>query len=320
MPEYPTVEKPFLDQLAALGWQVIDHGSGIPQDPTVSYRTHFREIVLKGQFCQCVRTINLTDDGQSWLTDKQLDDLYDELTQVSSNSLVEANERTQALLYRTQVDRNEHTGEEYPNVALIDFQHPERNHFLAINQFRVDTPGGVKAYIIPDIVLFVNGLPLVVVECKDQNEYTAQPLYEAFQQLMRYSEQREEARAAGLREGEERLFYTNQFLIRTCGEQAQVGSITATEEAYFFPWRSIYPERYQDYTPPLGEVRPQETLIQGMLPPETLLNIVRNGVLFMDKGKARVKVVCRYQQYRAAGKIIEGLRQGQTTIERSGVV
>ncbi len=319
MSEYQTVEKPFLDQLASLGWEVIEQGPGIPTDPTLSCRTSFREVILKGLFQRAVRFLNRTEDGQEWLTDKQLDDLYDELTHLSSPSLIEANELTQALLYRTQVDRNELTGEEFPNVSLIDFQNPDNNHFLAINQFRVDTPGGVKAYIIPDIVLFVNGLPLVVVECKVRNEYTAQPLFEAFRQLMRYSDQREDP-TSGLREGEERLFYTNQFLICTCGDQAQVGTITATEEEYFFPWRSIYPERYQTYTPPLGEEREQEVLIQGMLPPEIFLDIIRNCILFMDVGKTRAKVVCRYQQYRAACKIIERLRTGETAMERSGVV
>jgi type I restriction enzyme R subunit len=64
------------------------------------------------------------------------------------------------------VDVNEITGEPDPVVQLIDFAHPERNRFHAINQFRVDTPGCVKNCIIPDIVLFVNGIPLVVVEAK----------------------------------------------------------------------------------------------------------------------------------------------------------
>jgi len=68
MSEYTFVEKPFLDQLAALGWQVIDHGEGIPGDPTISYRTSFREVTLKGVFKQSVKAINTTDDGQQWLT------------------------------------------------------------------------------------------------------------------------------------------------------------------------------------------------------------------------------------------------------------
>lgn len=65
---------------------------------------------------------------------------------------------------------NELTGEADPVVRLIDFHHPANNQFHAINQFRIDTPGCVKACIIPDIVLFVNGVPLVVVECKKGSE------------------------------------------------------------------------------------------------------------------------------------------------------
>jgi type I restriction enzyme R subunit len=78
MSEYDYIEKPFLDQLAALGWQVLDQGSGIPQDPAASHRTHFREVLLPSIFRDSVRAINTTADGQPWLTDKQLDELLDQ--------------------------------------------------------------------------------------------------------------------------------------------------------------------------------------------------------------------------------------------------
>ena len=320
MSEYSYVEKPFLDQLAALDWDVIDQGLGIPQDPAVSHRSSFRDVVLRDDFLDSVRRINTTDTGQTWLTDHQLDELLGQITGQPGNSLLAANEAIQQLLYRTQVDENGVTGEEYPDVKLIDFEHPERNSFLAINQFRIDTPGTGKEFIIPDIVLFVNGLPLVVVECKDHNVFTANPMTEAFKQLMRYSDQRQETHDAGLHEGEARLFHTNQFVIRTDGDHAEFGSISATEEEYFYPWRDIHPEKYRQYTPPLGNERPQEVLIQGMLPKETLLDMMRTCTVFMDAGKARIKVVCRYQQYRATCKIIERLRTGQTPEDRSGVV
>lgn len=320
MSEYTFVEKPFLDQLAALGWNVINQGTEFPSDPSRSKRSSFREIVLKDIFFDSVREINQTDDGKTWLTDYQLEYLYDQITQQSSSSLLEANETVQKLLYRTQVEVNEVTGEVDPNVQLIDFHHPERNRFHAINQFRINTPGGVKECIIPDIVLFVNGMPLVVIECKEASQVQANPMYEAFTQLMRYSEQREETKQAGLWEGDPRLFYTNQFLIRTTGEEAQFGTITATDEEYFYPWRDIYPEKYREYTPPLGTERQQEILIQGMLPKETLLDIVRNCTVFMDVGKTKAKIVARYQQYRAMLKIVQRLRTGQTPEERSGVI
>lgn len=320
MSEYQFVEKPFLDQLRQLDWNVIDQGPAIPTDPAKSLRTSFRKTLLRGVFLDSVRAINVTEDGESWLTDKQLDELYDGLAHQSGNSLIEINEAVQKLLYRTQVDENELTGEQYPNVKLIDFQHPEQNHFLAINQFRIDTPGCVKSCIIPDIVLFVNGIPLVVVEAKDAHQVQANPMYEAFRQLMRYSGQRPETHEAGLREGEPRLFHTNQFVIRSSGDQCEFGTITSTEEEYFYPWRDIYPEKYRNYEPPLGIERQQEQVIQGMLPKETLLDIVRNCTVFMDVGKTRAKLVTRYQQYRAMLKIIDRLRRGQTPTERSGVI
>jgi type I restriction enzyme R subunit len=164
MSERSFVEKPFLEQLAALDWQVVEQSPGVPTDPAESFRTSFREVILEGVFRQSLHEINRTEQGQPWLSDKQISDLIEEIVNQPAKSLVEANEAVLKLLYRAQVDVNEVTGEQYPNVKLIDFDQPERNHFLAINQFRIDTPGAGKGFIIPDIVLFVNGLPLVVIE------------------------------------------------------------------------------------------------------------------------------------------------------------
>ena len=167
MSEYSEVEKPFLNQLESLGWTVIDQGCQmISTDPAKSLRTSFREWLLPDVFRDSVRTTNRTDDGQAWLTDKQLDDLRDQLLRQPNRTLLEASEAIQALLFKAQVDVNELTGEQDPVVRLIDFAQPENNRFHAINQFRVNTPGCVKEFIIPDIVLLVNGIPLGIVECK----------------------------------------------------------------------------------------------------------------------------------------------------------
>lgn len=324
MSEYSYVEKPFLDQLAALGWQVIDQGNSIPTDPTLSLRSSFREVTLGDTFKQSVKALNTTSEGLEWLTDQQLDGLYEEVLDPSGNNLLEKNQNLLHFLLRDgewkpTVDENELTGEQNPEVKLIDFYHPERNRFIAINQFRVDTPSKGKGHIRPDIVLFVNGLPLVVIECKDANAFTANPMHEAIKQLHRYSDQREETHAAGLKEGEPRLFYSNQLMIASNGDEATLGTITSSED-YFYSWKDIYPEKYRDYTPPLGKERQQEVLIQGLLAPEILLDVIRNCVIFMVAGKQLIKVVCRYQQYRAMLKIIERMRDGSTAMERSGVV
>jgi len=317
--EYKFVEKPFLDQLEALGWIIINQGEGIPGDPAGSLRTGFREVTLKEVFKQSVSAINVLDDGTEWLTDKQLEELHDGLTDQAGKGLLEANKDVLAHLYKQQVDVNEVTGEEYPVVKLIDFDNPEANTFHAINQFRIDTPGRVKSFIIPDLVLFVNGLPLVVIECKDKNIYTSNPIYEAITQLRRYSDQREDTIEAGLKEGEDRLFHFNQLMIATTGDETKFGTITSTSD-YFYSWKTIYPTQYQDYVKPLGVERPQEVLIQGMLPKDTLLDIVRNFMLYMDAGDKQIKVACRYQQYRAVLKTMEKLRTGNTSMERSGVI
>ncbi|GAB4181375.1 MAG: HsdR family type I site-specific deoxyribonuclease [Wenzhouxiangellaceae bacterium] len=326
MSEYRHVEKPFLDQLAALGWQVIDQGQGrIPSDPAKSLRTSFREWFLPEVFRHAIRALNLTPDGKPWLTDRQLDDLRDQILRQPNRTLLEANETTQGLFLKAQVERNEVTGEADPVVNLIDFgqphpNQPSGNQFHAINQFRVDTPGCVKSCIIPDIVLFVNGIPLVVVEAKIGDPNTANPMHAAYEQLLRYRNGRAETSRDGLREGEPRLFYTNLLLVRTCGEKAEFGSITSGHE-HFYAWKDIWPEDNQAYTPPLGVEREQEKLIQGLLAPATLLDVLRTCTVFMDTDSGRrIKVVCRYQQYRAARKIIERLRAGKTAESRSGVV
>lgn len=321
MSEYLHVERPFLDQLATLGWTVIDQGSGIiPTNPLKSLRPNFREILLPQVFRQAVRSINLTENGTAWLTDRQLDDLYDQILRQPNRTLLDANEAVHALLVKSQVDLNEVTGEVDPVVRLIDFAQPERNQFHAINQFRIDTPGCVKSFIIPDIVLFVNGIPLVVVEAKTGDSHAANPLHDAFEQLLRYRNGRPGTLQAGLREGEPRLFYPNMLLVRTCGEKAEYGTITSGPE-HFYAWRDIWPQERSNYVPPLGVEREQEKLIQGLLEPTTLLDVLRTCTVFMntDSGR-RIKVVCRYQQYRAARKIVERLRAGRTPDERSGVV
>ena len=100
MSEYTNVEKPFLDQLNQLGWTVIDQGVGvIPSDPGASLRTNFREWLLPEVFREAVRSINKTDSGEEWLTDRQLDELRDQILRQPNRTLLEANEATQALQF-----------------------------------------------------------------------------------------------------------------------------------------------------------------------------------------------------------------------------
>lgn len=349
MSEYTNVERPFLDKLRQLGWEVINHNdeltycseasseyslaamaaerqgvygrnsasyNGIPQDPAISKREHFREVILVKEFRDSLKRINLTADGRSWLTEKQIDDVVREVTTQPGVGLLEANKTIYKLLTKnTTTNINELTGEQSPLVRLIDFRHPERNSFIAINQFRIDTPGASRNAIIPDIVLFVNGLPVVVIECKDMD--VAQPLSEAFAQISRYANTRDDD--YGVKEGEEGLFHANLFSIITHGTEARFGTITG-EFDHYLNWKDIFPEVYKTIQVTPNEER-QEVMILGMLNKAILLDILKNFTVFMEIKKGElVKIVSRYPQYRAVGKIIERMRNGKTPFEKSGVV
>lgn len=317
MSEYTNVERPFLDKLSQLGWEVIDQGTGFtPFDPSISRRASFREVILEQEFKSALRRINLTDDGRSWLSDKQLDAVLSELTWHPGIGLLKANQVVYELLTKnTTVDVNELTGEQNPKVRLIDYANPELNSFIAINQFKIETPGASRQAIVPDIVLFINGLPIIVIECKDMD--MAQPLSEAFIQLNRYANLRVDD--YGIKEGEEKLFHTNLFSVVTHGSEARFGTITG-EFDHFLNWKDIFPEEYKTIQVSPDEER-QEVMIHGMLNKAILLDILKNFTLYMEiKRGEKVKIVCRYQQYRAVGKILERLRTGKTPFERSGVI
>ncbi|MBN2282208.1 MAG: type I restriction endonuclease subunit R [Candidatus Marinimicrobia bacterium] len=316
MAEYVNVEKPFLDKLRLLGWQVIDQGIGIPQEPQKSLRETFKQVVLPEEFKKAIKKINTTAEGSEWLTDRQLDELLREIQNFPGKSLHEANKEIHRLLLKgTSVAKNELTGEQDPSVRLVDFKNYDNNSFIAINQFRLITPGASRQGIIPDIVLFLNGMPICVVEAKDFD--VAEPLSEAFLQVTRYANTRDDD--YGYKEGEERLFHYNMFSIITHGTEARVGTISA-EFDFYNNWVDIFPEEYKVVDFPPDEER-QEVLIHGMLNKEILIDILKHFTLFIEiKKGVEVKIVARYNQYRAVGKIINSLRAGRTPMERGGVV
>ncbi|MEX2579582.1 MAG: type I restriction endonuclease [Verrucomicrobiales bacterium] len=124
-------------------------------------------------------------------------------------------------------------------IRYIDFENPENNDFLVINQFKVELGSG-RGNVIPDAVLFVNGLPLVVVECKSPG--IESPMEAAIDQLLRYSNQRKELFPARYTESEsvERLFYLNQLMVATDFFEARAGTVGAPPEV-FAEWADTSP-------------------------------------------------------------------------------
>ncbi len=103
-------------------------------------------------------------------------------------------------------------------IKIIDFDNPLENDFLAINQFRVNTPRILRDYVVPDIVLLVNGIPLVVVKCKYPTAVDVEAMEEGINQLERYSNTHEDVRE---KERNERLFWYNQIMISTTRDEAR---------------------------------------------------------------------------------------------------
>lgn len=307
--EYTEVEKPLLDELAGQGWS---HFEGSKSDSVVTGRESFRESLIENRLREALRKINLGPDGQPWLDDSRLSEAVSALTRTETGKLVEINERmTERLLEGVSVAGlpNWDQGRSQ-RIKLIDFDHPERNDFLAINQFRVDEPGGqAKKFVVPDVVLFVNGIPLVVIECK--SPYSTDPMAEGINQLRRYANQRD----LGVTEGNEQLFWTNQFVVSTYGDKARVGTFTSEAE-HFLEWKDPAPLSRDQLAAQLGkpaaELTGQELLIAGMLTPANLLDIVRHYTLFTEISGRRIKLVARYQQYRAVLKSLNRLRTGKT--------
>ncbi|MGI6774065.1 type I restriction endonuclease subunit R [Acetomicrobium sp.] len=315
------VENPFLAQLLGLGWEVYKQNSCDPQDlreiksfdssfdPLYDECSHlresFRDIILEDVLRKSIEKIN------PWIEEDQINEVVRRITTPTANFLLEANNEIHDLLVEnTSVSENRKTGGKSPTVKFIDFSNPKNNSFIAISQFKVNIPGTEK-HIIPDIVLFVNGLPLVVVECKSPT--TADPIAEGITRLLRYSNRR------GIKEGNEKLFWYNFFTISTSNQVAKYGTITADYD-YFVEWKDPYPYALSDINSK-GNITSQQVLVQGMLSKDNFLDILHTYTIFKGDSKGGIiKVVARYQQFRAVKKIIKRLREGKTPEERGGIV
>jgi type I restriction enzyme R subunit len=309
--EYTNVELPFIEQLKQLGWDTDKNEViqlQLQQTPEQSYRSTFSQVVLMPKLKDALEIIN------PFLTETQVDEVIRKITSFTTSNLIENNQQVlNFLLNDTSVDHDETTGELSPTVRYIDFQNPRNNIFTAISQFKINVSGTEK-HIIPDIVLFINGIPVVVVEAKSSK--VKEPIDEAIDQLLRYSEQRDAAD-----EGCKELFYYNQFVVTTCRTEARFGTITTHNKKHFYRWTDPYPLTLNDLAHGQSSPNDQQRLVAGMLAPQNLLDIIQVFTVFKvnDKG-IKIKVVGRYQQFRAVKLSIDRLLTGKNSKERGGII
>jgi len=321
-PEYTLVVQPFIDQLVSMGWK---YTTGSLDHPSVSGRENFREVLLLDDLKKALVRINLNNKGQPWLDEGRVSTAVSAIQRIGATKLMEANQAaTELLLTGVSVEGLPHwDGGRNQTVRFIDWDNPENNTFRVVNQFRVDEPGGqAHRFIVPDLVLFLNGIPLAVVECK--SPYLSAPMEEAIEQLQRYSNQRDWLDG---NEGNEKLFHTNQLMVATCGEDAIYGTIGA-QAVHYKAWKDTSPVPMAEVAGALGKehLSPQETLVAGMLRPSNLLDLVRHFTVYKTDGGKTIKVMARYQQFRAVQLAIERLLTGKTKAEdgeydrRGGIV
>ncbi len=246
--EYELVEKPFCQQLERMGWQWIE---GDPDLPDTTERSSSREVLLKARLGAALKKLNLRD-GQLWLDDARVARAIRDLEQAGGHRLMEVNQSaTELLLKGTVADGLPGWDQGRPQpVRFIDFENPTNNDFLVVNQFKVELTSG-RGHVIPDAVLFVNGIPLGLAEFK--SPAIQNPIEQAINQLLRYSNQRREIWPTLYtdNEGVERLFHTNQLLIASDFFEARAATVGAPPEAYL-EWADTSPVPMAEVAAELG--------------------------------------------------------------------
>jgi type I restriction enzyme R subunit len=280
------VELAALEWLEEVGYAVVGGPEIAPGEPAAE-RESYRDVILAGHLREALARLN------PMLPPEALDDAFRQLTRTESPNLTTNDHRFHRLL----VDGVpvSYQGEEgrttYTNAHVVDLSDIHQNEFLAVNQFSVRKAGTLSNPDLPlegtrrpDVVLFVNGLPLAVIELKNIADENATVL-DAYKQLQTYKAEIPD------------LFVYNEALIASDGKDARMGTLTSGWE-WFKPWRTIDGEMIERARPQL------ETLIKGALAPERFLDLVRYFVVFEEHRAETIKKMAGYHQYHAANEAV----------------
>jgi len=298
--ELDKVELPALEQLQSLGWSYVE-GAKLSPDES-DERSSLKDVVLEKRLTESLKRIN------PWINDENLRKVISDLKTSKYSNLLEANQSIWEMLTQSiSVSQDLGKGKKGQTVHFIDFDNPENNEFLCTNQFKVKGP---IQNIIPDIILFINGLPLAVIECK--SPFISHPMKEGINQLLRYANLRNPEES----EGCENLFHYNQMMISTHKDKARLATISARIEHYL-EWKDPYPHKVED----IGKSpSSQEVLIDGVCNKYNFLDLIRNFIVFEAQDGQVVKKMARYQQFRAVQKTLDRLKTQEKPKERGGIV
>jgi type I restriction enzyme, R subunit len=306
-PEAIESELPALEQLVAMGYQYIT------QAELNKTRTDYRDVLLYDRLEQAIRRLNpeFDDDG-----------IHDAVAQINEDRFphnldpVETNEIIRAKLIGLSksgglepvvVTQNFGEGPVQKVSKIFDFDNIENNDFVVTNQFQLD---GFKNSIFPDITIFVNGIPLVQIECK--SPAIPDPIGEAVDRKNFHKYQQRG-------NGYEKLFFYNHCLIAACGTLARVGTLNSNVN-YYSRWAKPYPLTVDQVKELNGKSREQEILIAGLLTKENLLNHMQNFVLYDTINNNRIKMIAKHQQYKAVSECVNRLQLEDDIKDKGGII
>lgn len=308
-------EEPARQLLVRLGYEFV------PREVLAPERAHEREVLLKGRLTRALLRLN------EWMTEEQAERVIFQLERVDAVGIGRNQKVHEYLVYGMPLDVESSGGRRTRVVRFFDFDHPDpesgRNEFLVTTQFRVRRandrddggPEDDERVVKPDLVLFVNGIPLVVMEAKSPSLLEGWKA-KAVRQLRRY----QEAEPAWHGTGAPELFHTNLLCVAHCGASAAFAPVGAPENAYV-GWKSIDPFTPTEFEKRLGvPAEGQARLIAGLLRPATLLDVLRDFVVFeLEEGRLTKKLP-RYQQYRAVKSGVARMLCGRRPEDRGGVI
>ena len=279
------VEDAALEWLAGIGWQTA-YGPDIAPGGEAEERAGYGDVVLEGRVRDALARLN------PGLPPDALDDAFRRLTRPEGSTLEARNRAFHRMLVGgVAVEYRAEDGDvRGARVAVLDFGKPAANDFLAVNQFTVTEREHTRR---ADIVLFVNGLPLGVIELKNPADEDGD-LWDAWRQLQTYKAELPS------------LFAMNELLVASDGTEARLGTLTAGRE-WFKPWRTVAGEGLADTGAPELSV-----LIGGVCAPERLLPLIRDFIAFEDDGGALAKKLAGYHQFHAVrAAVAETLRAAE---------